>query len=359
MKKIVFIIESLGAGGAERQLVGLAIMLHNLGFQVTVLTYYNQNFYEDMLIKEGIEHIIYGKAYNRFLRPFLLSKKVNELDPDLAIAFLPGANVALSFGRFIHFLKCKLIVSERNFTWNWNLLNKLYFNLYKSSDAIVTNSNVEAINIKNNISGLKNKTYFIPNFVDAQNFKPLKHEKNEVLHVLTVARIKEYKNAHGLIEAAKVLNDKGYKLHFSWYGFNYNDQYYEYVKKLIRDYNLEDSFQLLDPVKNINEKYLEADFFCLPSFTEGYPNVIIEAMSCQLPVLCSNICENPYIVEDDKNGFLFNPYKVDDIVNAFIKAFSLSTERYESIGEENRNKVLKNNSKKAFVEGYLNLINTL
>ena len=315
MKKIVCIIESLGAGGAERQLVGLAIMLHNLGFQVTVLTYYNQNFYEDMLIKEGIEHIIYGKAYNRFLRPFLLSKKVNELDPDLAIAFLPGANVALSFGRFIHFLKCKLIVSQRNFTWNWNFLNKLYFNLYKSSDAIVTNSNVEAINIKNNISGLKNKTYFIPNFVDAQNFKPLKHEKNEVLHVLTVARIKEYKNAHGLIEAAKVLNDKGYKLHFSWYGFNYNDQY--------------------------------------------YPNVIIEAMSCQLPVLCSNICENPYIVEDDKNGFLFNPYKVDDIVNAFIKAFSLSTERYESIGEENRNKVLKNNSKKAFVEGYLNLINTL
>ena len=52
------------------------------------------------------------------------------------------------------------------------------------------------------------------------------------------------------------------------------------------------------------------DAFCLPSFKEGYPNVIVEAMSCELPVLCSKICENPVIVEDNINGFLFDPHNI-------------------------------------------------
>ena len=46
MKRILLFIDSLGAGGAQRQLVGLAVMLKRRGYAVKVVTYYDHPFYK-------------------------------------------------------------------------------------------------------------------------------------------------------------------------------------------------------------------------------------------------------------------------------------------------------------------------
>lgn len=56
MKKIVLFTDCLGAGGAQRQLVGLAIMLKAKGYDVTVATYYDIEFYKKHLDDAGVRN---------------------------------------------------------------------------------------------------------------------------------------------------------------------------------------------------------------------------------------------------------------------------------------------------------------
>jgi glycosyltransferase involved in cell wall biosynthesis len=55
------------------------------------------------------------------------------------------------------------------------------------------------------------------------------------------------------------------------------------------------------------ELMAEADVFVLPSFTEGHPKVLLEAMSCGLPCIASAVGGNLSIVDDGRTGLLFDP----------------------------------------------------
>ena len=76
---------------------------------------------------------------------------------------------------------------------------------------------------------------------------------------------------------------------------------------------LQDCFRFHAATQDIVSVYHAADVFVLPSIYEGFPNVLCEAMACGLPVIASNVCDNPYIMRDGVNGCLINPYSVDDM----------------------------------------------
>jgi len=355
--KVLLVIESLGSGGAERQLVGLAKALAERGCFVNVLVYDDRNFYKSFLDDAKIDCEVYSKALNRYFRWFYLGRRASQYSPDVIISYLPGPNVALSMAKILGILKCKLVVSERNFTWNWTFKNKLFFSLYRKANAIVANSKAEADNILSAFPYYKNKVCYIRNFVDFNKFKPAYTEANKTFKILTIARIREYKNVHGLISAAKILKDEGYKFEIDWFGHDYNDEYSFSIKQMIEQFNLSDIFKIYPPTENVESLYPKYDLFCLPSFKEGYPNVIVEAMSCQIPVVCSNICENPNIVEDGINGFLFDPYDSLDMVDKLKKMILSSNEVRKKMGISSREKVIRNNSIDFFVDNYIALIN--
>ena len=123
--------------------------------------------------------------------------------------------------------------------------------------------------------------------------------------------------------------------------------------------NIADYLTLHDPNQKIEEEYRKSDIFCLPSLYEGYPNVVAEAMSCGLPVICSNVYENPYIVEEGVNGFLFNPEDPSDIARAIRQMTSLSIEEREQMGRRNRQLCLERNTEEAFLLAYEQLMNNL
>jgi len=64
------------------------------------------------------------------------------------------------------------------------------------------------------------------------------------------------------------------------------------------------------------QKYLQSDVFVLPSITEGFPKVILEAMAFGLPVVCSGVGAIPEIIHHGHNGLLVKPKSVEDLVDA-------------------------------------------
>ena len=354
--RILLVTESLGSGGAERQLVGLAEMLKARGYDVSVLTYYYRNFYKSLLDEAGITNECDIKSFNRYTRFVKLSKKANSYHADIVVSFLPGSNIALTIGKVLGILKSKLIVSERNFTLNWTFKSKLFYKILSFADCLLVNSVAEKDNVKEHIRCYSNKEIeVIRNFIDSNYFTSDFGYNRNSNNIVCVARLRNYKNVTGFIDCAAILKKRGYSFVVNWYGHDYNDGYSNEVKKKIREFQLEDYFVLHAPSDNIRDVYRHSDALCLPSFREGYPNVVVEAMSCKLPVLCSNVCENPNIVEDKINGFLFDPYDVNSMVNAVEKFFSLSKEDRIQIGENNRRKVVVNNSKEVFVNRYIEL----
>ena len=360
MNKILCLIDSLGAGGAQRQMVGLATFLKEKGYNVVVAIYHankNELFYADNLLSAGVPYIFLKKAERNLTRPFYIARFISRYKPNVVISYLETPSICACFSKFFN-RKHRLIVSERNTTQQTGINEKIRFNLFRLADYVVPNAYAQEDYIKKTFPFLFKKTIVIPNFVDLEHFvPPVCHTRREVPEVVVVASIWASKNTLGFIDAVAALRDKGYKFHISWYGIN--DIWVEYINQCrvrIEKLDLSDYVELKEKTTHIKEVYQNADFFCLPSFYEGTPNVICEAMACGLPVVCSDVCDNSRYVLSGENGFLFNPNQIDSIVYSFEKLFALSDDDYLAFRKNSREKAEKKLSKEVFIKSYINLI---
>ena len=79
-------------------------------------------------------------------------------------------------------------------------------------------------------------------------------------------------------------------------------------------------------------------------------------MSCGLPVACGDVCDNPRIVKQDKNGFLFDPTRIEDMAQALRRLLDMDIQELSQMGIYNRDCILRNNSPEAFVKSYIQLL---
>jgi len=358
MKKIVCFIDSLSSGGAQRQLVGLAGLLKDKGYQVKVITYHDIPFYKPLLDLKKIEFEYVRRANNKWLRIYYISKAIKQYRTDLVIAYLDPCAIITCIIK-IFGGKYKLIVSERNTTQRLNCKERLKFFLYRKADYIVPNSYSQKNFITNHFPKLKEKTITITNFVDTETFSPLKTLscKNKPLQIIGVGRVLEQKNILRFLSALRLVIDNGIELHVKWYGEQFD--YFQLCKSKVKELSLQQYIEFKGLNNSIWEEYRKADVFCLPSIYEGYPNVICEAMSCGLPILCSNVSDNPQIVKDQENGFLFNPLDVNDIAFKIEKFAKIPIEKRDEMGTKSRNLAISNFSKEAFISKYIQIIKSL
>jgi glycosyltransferase involved in cell wall biosynthesis len=73
---------------------------------------------------------------------------------------------------------------------------------------------------------------------------------------------------------------------------------------------------------DLNEMYRMADIYVIPSYHEGFPRTIWEAMANSLPVVATKVGSIPYFLEDKKHAILINPKKTSDIVKAVNQLIS-------------------------------------
>lgn len=122
-------------------------------------------------------------------------------------------------------------------------------------------------------------------------------EENIVL--LSVGELNKNKNHSVVIKALAKMNNPNIYYLICGQG-NLKEKLSDLIKKL----NLEKNIKLLGFRKDIYEIYKISDIFIFPSKREGLSVALMEAICCNLPVVCSNIRGNNDLIKDRKNGFL-------------------------------------------------------
>ena len=357
MKRVVCIIESIGSGGAERQLTGLAVMLKQQGYEVEVWYYVKNEFYLSYLQENNVVGRYLSAAHNPKKRFFALRKHFKAYHPDTVISYSASPSMITCLLKLLG-AKFKLIVSERNTTQQIDRREKFKFLMYRWADVIVPNSHSQQAFIEQNFRSLSDKVKVITNFVDTDKFSPSNTDlpNHDETRMVCVGRLMPQKNIPTFIEAISKVVSEGYKIHVDWYGQVFEKGYVEECYGRIKKNKLESVFTFCHPCPTIQEKYREADVFCLPSIYEGFPNVLCEAMSCGLPVLCSRVCDNPNIAQEGENGFLFDPKNVDSIAEAIIRFIKQDGNTKKRMGQKSREISLSLFSSGVFVKKYLEIV---
>lgn len=355
--KILLFTDCLGPGGAQRQLVGLAALLKKDGNDVTVMTYYDVPFYLPFLAENGIPHVLIQNQ--KLIRIYKMLEYIYTEKPDVVIAYQTHSAVIACLVKMLY-PKFKLLVSERNTTQKFGIKEWLIFWLYRWADYVIPNSYSQERFFCKNAPHLMHKVHTITNFVDTNVYKPQVNNKkidnDAALKIVTIGRITEQKNVLRYLEALAKVRDRGIRIKAFWYGVRQGEEYYDSCLKRIEELKLQDVFSLNQETADVLSVYQMADVFCLPSIFEGFPNVVCEAMSSGLPILCGDVCDNGTLVTSEYNGLLFNPFDVDSISEVIMEYVFLSVEQKTEMTLNSRKKATEQLSSELFRIRYKDLI---
>ncbi len=359
-KRILCLIDGLGKGGAERQMIGLVLCLRRRGYEVDLVKYHNLNDYSELLTRYKIDVVTLSSRGSAISKLVTIKRFIkSRCGYDCLIAYkdgpaMVGCLLKLMGGKF------RLIVSERNTSQQLSAKGRIKFWLYRLADYIVPNSFSQENFIKKRCMGLANRTITITNYTDTDMFAPGTDEPEKgVARVLTIARVVRQKNVLRYLDAIALLRGRGVNdVHFDWYGDFQTGQedYYKAVIDKVNELGLQDFVSFHPATNDVTKKYQQCSFFCLPSNYEGFPNVICEAMSCGRPVLCSRVCDNPYIVKEGENGMFFDNTNVHDMADKLQYMIGLSLETIDKWGKKSREIAEALFSMKVFADKYVNLV---
>lgn len=369
MKRITCFTESLGGGGAEHQMVILAGLLAEEGYDVTLVTYASVPDYYDT--PQGVKRVDIGttsakgstmKAFMKILKCF---RYFLFLKTDCIIAYRQCANLRVLPPLFFRCRKkVKVICSDRNTSSYLSFRHKLLLNgLYQRANYIVPNSKTQTDFIIRHKPQLRPKLHTIHNFTDLQQFETSDIPADmSIIKIAIFARYSTQKNPIGLAKAIYKLKKRTtHPFEVHWYGAqmdekgDYNKEYLN-IKKTIEELNIGDVLLLYPPVKNpasLMDNYHAA---CLASLYEGFSNSIAEGICCGKPMLVSDVSDNSQMVHDGENGFLFDPRQIGSIVEAFMRFFHLSHDEMCRMGQRSREIAEELFDKKHFLQQYVDLI---
>ncbi len=349
-EKIICFIDSFASGGAQKQMVMLANGLSK-SHEVKTLQYHNIDFFSKLLNPKVKRMKVLHS--NKLLRIIMLLTFFYKENPSVIISFLYGPNNYAALYKLIFFWrKTNLIVGERNLNLNrLNLKDFLVRFSHLFATHIVCNSNAQ----KQKLSKyFKKKLVFIPNgTIHDANVKKKYDEKKKTntVKLIVPARFLDQKNPMGLIKSIQHFKN----VDVYWYGevfksFSIYREAMDYIKN-----NSIENFHLMPPTDNIYEELIKHDALILPSFYEGCPNAIIDAMYCGLPILASNVSDNRMYL-NHQNKLIFNPHDIHDIVSKIKYFLSLDFSELKSISYNNILTAKKHFDVDVMVSKYLKLI---
>lgn len=172
-----------------------------------------------------------------------------------------------------------------------------------SAQITVSRDFLKVKNINKQSFSSNKKVIYIPNGVEKYFLKNIKLKKRN--QILTVARLHPQKNLVNLVKAFNiVLNEyPNYKLVIAGDG----PQRIELLN-LVNGLKLKKKINFLGEVNNrqLIKFYSESKLFVLPSFYEGQPLSLLEALASRLPVIGARTGDIPFLIKDSINGYLIN-----------------------------------------------------
>jgi N-acetylgalactosamine-N,N'-diacetylbacillosaminyl-diphospho-undecaprenol 4-alpha-N-acetylgalactosaminyltransferase len=303
-KKIALLIYSLASGGAERV---SAILLHELVkyYDVTLVLMNSTIFYD---LPKSLK-IIYLEDSNptesgikKLLKiPFLALKYKSflvENDISISLSFMNRPNYINTCAKLLK-SEANILISERTAPsqlYNSNSfkdkINRFLIKfLYPKADRCITNAKWTEYELNTFFKIPADILHTIYNPVDLKSIEKLKEEKLDIkksnFTFVMLGRFEHQKNHLLLIEAF-------YKANLDATLWLIGDGYLkDKIKKKISNLGLQERILLLGRQKNPYKFLNKADCFVFSSNFEGFPNVLLEALSCELPIISTDCKSGP------------------------------------------------------------------
>lgn len=187
----------------------------------------------------------------------------------------------------------------------------------------------------------------VHNGIDLSRFKPSNIEKKDFI-IINVGRLATVKNQLSLIKAFEIIVKK-YKCKLWLLG---NGELYNEIYSYVNNSQYKDSIVLWGDISDPESYLCKSSLFVLPSFYEGFPMSVIEAMACGVPVIASNVSGIKEMITNGYNGILIEP-SIENIADS-IEKIILDTEIRDKYISNSLN-VVKNYSNENMMINYLDL----
>lgn len=318
MKKICFLTNTMGYGGATKIMIEIANFLSlQSEFAVSIMTYDKDPFFYK--VNDNIEIVYVTKTKCnipkiRLLTQLrLINKALKKKSYDLIIAF---TNTDKLFAVFSSLLKKqKVMLSERQDPYNYVPRKKhIMWLRYILSDACVFQTE-GAMNYFPNI--VRKKSIVIPNFIDiSDDLKNSEVKKEKTIAFSARFELKQ-KRQDVMVKAFKLVHDRFPDWKLIFYGDG-PDQ--DIVEQLSSKLDLEESIIFYGKTSNVLSKVKSSSIFALSSDYEGIPNVVLEAMAIGMPVVSTDCSPGGarLLIKNGINGLLVPTNSPEKLASAII-----------------------------------------
>jgi glycosyltransferase involved in cell wall biosynthesis len=290
------------------------------------------------------------KSFN----PFKEMVSVNEIRrilvkirPDLLHSFIAKPNIYGCFAaRFFPGLKVVCSVTglgsfflPENVSGKTKIIELLYkLALKRANNVIFQNDDDRSFFISEKLCNSEKTVLIRGSGVDTDRFLPVSGRKiGEQVKIGMVARLSTEKGVWEFVRAAEILK-KEFNCRFlliGWPDFgNPGSITEEEFSKLKENPTVE----VLGFQKDVLSFLHNFDIYCLPSYREGLPMSVLEAMSCGLPIITTDVPGCRETVENGINGYLVEQKNTESLVDGLRKLLSDPVSRIK-MGEESRKKV--------------------
>jgi glycosyltransferase involved in cell wall biosynthesis len=327
MRKIVFIIESVHLGGAEKTLITLLQNLDYSQYKVDLITFKEGGIFRDLIPAEVNSIVLNFPKLSLWNRLKFLIKKRTLKEHHTAQLFWPiikkyfeiwpdKYDIAISYNQgFSTYFASEFIQAERKFAWlntNYKLARyniKFDYKFYKKFDKVVCVSN-EVQMIFNEIltnHNLKLETITIKDIVEKQEIvnkstEPIDEVFNPTyINIVSVGRLAKPKAFDLAIDCCHILICKGYKINWFIIG---EGQERSMLEQKINKLNLVDNFFLLGAKKNPYPYVSKCDIFVQTSIFEGLGTTLIEASLLNKPIVTTNFPSAYSIIKHEETGLI-------------------------------------------------------
>lgn len=365
----MFIIPSLGAGGAERQLCELVKNLDKSRFEVSVVVYYEPGYYDggeffldlqrapDVTLscvrkRQGI-----GWYLPALLRLFSLIKKQK---PTLVHGYL-GANLpALLLGELI---KARVVWGIRS--------SNMEFKQNRAAQSIsfwlesILSSRVDLI-LANSLAGKKyhaangyvaDKIVVIHNGIDVNYFRSAPGlgarqraewgVRAEETLIGIVGRIDPMKDHGTFLRAASMFADKRSDVRFVCIGGG-EEEHWNRMRQLGSSLGLDNRLIWTGICRNMPAAYNALDISTITSsYGEGFPNVLGEAMACSIPCVTTDVGDAAFVRGD--SNYVAPLKDIKAIVKCWERLVNMKPGERQEVGKACRARVVNNFAHKQLV----------
>ncbi|MCL2657534.1 MAG: glycosyltransferase [Betaproteobacteria bacterium] len=310
--RLCIVITGLGVGGAEYALLKLLAAFDRDRFAISVVVLGREDALVPQLRRLGIEPVMLGLKPGRW--PFgeirRLIRSVRALEPDILQGWMYHGNLAASFlGARLGVPVCWSVRDTPDAAHPLSRFTRLVIRVsHWYVDRVTCIFNVSAHSARYCIEHLKwpeKRTVVLPNGLDLDRFRPNASTRRayrsewgfseDELVVGMVARWHPVKNHRLFLEAAALLHKKRPKARFVLVGKRL-DEGNQTLKAWITELGLGDAVRLLGQHAELEALYPAFDLVALTSRSEGFPNVLAEALACGVLVVSTNVGDAREIV---------------------------------------------------------------